>query len=355
MNATGEGYFHRVARQTATEFWINNPTLKEAELALGAGAVGATTNPTYLSRLVREEPEYVAGLIDAALQLTNDMDRAADLVYQQAVARLQRLFEPLYTTTEKRFGYVAIQGDPRLNTDSQAILEGAFRYRQLGGNIIVKVPSWPAGAVALEKLAGMGIPTIATLGFSVDQAAYMAEACQRGIEASGIRAPCYVTFIAGVLDDYLTRVMTPAGGIAPIDLIQHAGCTATRAAYRLYKDRGYEARLIGGGARGPHHFTELVGGDMAVTIGWTIAQQILESGGQVKSRIGARTPRSIVAGLEARFPDFCKAFEVRSLRPEEFHDFGPVAWFQESFINGTNVLLRAIDARMAATATNGAE
>jgi transaldolase len=152
LGSRDEEYFHRVAAHTPTEFWINNPTFSEAEAALQAGASGATTNPTYLPRLLKEEPAYVAGIIDEALIETDDADRAADLIYQKAVARLQRLFEPMYAQTRGRFGYVAIQGDPRLNTDPDAILEGALRYRELGDNVIIKVPSWPAGAVALEKL-----------------------------------------------------------------------------------------------------------------------------------------------------------------------------------------------------------
>ena len=345
MNSPDPGYFHRLSEQSPTEFWINNSTFLEATAALAAGAVCATTNPTYLSRLLKEEPEYVAGLIDEASKETRDDDRVADLVYQRAVVRLLKLFLPLYQQTQGQRGFVAIQGDPRVNSDPDAILEGAVRYRQLGENIIIKVPSWPAGAVALEKLVEMGVPTIATLGFSVDQAVYMAEAYRRALHRTTKRPPCFVTFIAGVLDTYLAEESAKRGNIVSKDAIRHAGCEASRAAYRIYISRGYEAILLGGGARGPHHFTDLVGGELAITIGWNLAQQIIESGAPIVPKIDEAAPSSILSELEAQLPDFRKAYRENSLQPAQFQDFGPVASFQGSFLAGTETLLKAISLR----------
>ena len=45
-------YFHRVHEQTPTRFWINNVTMEEALLAIDAGAVGCTQNPTYLWKMI---------------------------------------------------------------------------------------------------------------------------------------------------------------------------------------------------------------------------------------------------------------------------------------------------------------
>ena len=343
--APAGGYFRRLSEQTRTEFWINNPTLAEAEEALSAGALCATTNPTYPARLLKEEPEYCTGVIDSGIGESDDDGKVADFLYQKAVARLQALFYPLYTRTQARHGYVAIQGDPRVNTDAAAILEGAVRYRRLGENIIIKVPAWPAGATALEKLVEMEIPTIATLGFSVDQAVYMAEVYRRALTRSKTRPVCYVTFIAGVLDTYLSEQSARLGNVVPADTIQHAGCSASRVACKLYKSRGYEAVLLGGGARGPHHFTELVGGDLAITIGWNLARQIIEANGPVVSRIDAEAPPAALLALKEHLPDFLKSSSERSLAPEEFRNFGPVADFQGTFLSGQETVLGAIASR----------
>jgi transaldolase len=349
MKTSNPGYFHRLTQQSPTEFWINNPTFEEAKAALAAGAVCATTNPTYVSRLLKEEPDYIADLIDAASREAANDDLIADLVYQKAVARLQQLFLPLFERTNGHHGYVAIQGDPRSNSDPDAILESANRYRKLGENIIIKVPSWPAGAVALEKLVELGFPTIATLGFSVDQAVYMAEAYRRALKRSKKRPLCYVTFIAGVLDGYLAEISAQRANIVSQEALRHAGSEASRAAYRIYKSRGYEVFLLGGGARAPHHFTELVGGELAITIGWSLAYQIIEADGPIVPRIDAGTPTSIISKLESHLPEFRNSYREHSMQPEDFHDFGPVASFQASFLAGIEAVLKSISLRRNST------
>ena len=122
MNASDPGYFHRLSEQSPPGFGINNATFSEGKAALAAGAVCATTNPTYLSRLLTQEPDCVADLIDEASKETNDDDRIAGLVYRKAVARRLKLFLPLYEQTQGQRRFVAIQGDPRANTDPDAIL-----------------------------------------------------------------------------------------------------------------------------------------------------------------------------------------------------------------------------------------
>ncbi len=342
MNAPMAGYFQRIHAQTPTEFWINNATLAEAEAAVAAGALCATTNPTYLARLLVEEPGYVADLIDDGLRETDDIEKVVDWVHQRAVGRLQKLFLPIFESSGGKHGLVAIQGNPRCNTDHDAILNGALRYRELGENIVIKVPAWPAGAAALEKLVEMEIPTIATLGFSVDQAIYIAETYRQALKRSKTRPPCYVTFIAGVLETFLTESAEAQRLSRSKELIRQGVCEASRAAYRIYKSRGYEAILLGGGARGSHHFTDLVGGRLAITIGWSIARQIIASDPSVISKIDEKIPDEAISELEMGLPDFRKASQENALSPEEFHDFGPVVSFQESFLKGMNTLLNAV-------------
>lgn len=122
-------YFRRVFHKASTEFWINNATPKEAENAIASGAVGATTNPTYPSKLLKDPP-YLNKLIDQALEESDSDDQIADMVYKKAVAPLQILFQPLYENSNGRYGYVAIQGDPRANENPDAIIAGAHDYRK---------------------------------------------------------------------------------------------------------------------------------------------------------------------------------------------------------------------------------
>ncbi|MEW5814655.1 MAG: transaldolase family protein [Spirochaetota bacterium] len=344
-NQTRTGYFHRVMNETPTEFWINNATPAEAKDAIEAGAVSASTNPTYPSRLLKVTPDYINGIIDEVISEIEDDDKAADIIYQKAVSRLQKLFYPIYKRTNGRYGYVAIQGDPRLNRDSSTIIAGALQYRELGENIIIKVPATPAGAAAMEILTANEHPTIATLGFSIDQAIFMAEAHQRGLAKSKTNPVCYITSIAGILDEYLSDIAEQMGNSGLKELILYAGCAVTRATYKIFKARGFKAYLVGGGARGTHHFSELIGGEMAITIGWSLAERLLAENLPIKATIFQDTPQQILHELEMNLPDFRKAFNENSMSPEEFYTFGPVVSFQNVFLKGVNSLLEAITNR----------
>ena len=52
-----EPYFIRVAKQSPTEFWINNPTRAQADLAIANGATGCTNNPSYSQKMVDHPTE----------------------------------------------------------------------------------------------------------------------------------------------------------------------------------------------------------------------------------------------------------------------------------------------------------
>ena len=46
-------YVKRVQEETPTKLWVNNPLPEEVEEALAFDVFGATTNPTYLSKLLK--------------------------------------------------------------------------------------------------------------------------------------------------------------------------------------------------------------------------------------------------------------------------------------------------------------
>lgn len=343
--AIDQPYFHRIARETPTQFWINNPTMDEAVRARDMGAVGATTNPTYVARMLQKTtavPDFLA-------QLARERDLSADdiyaRIYQQQVKGLLALFLPLHERTAGRLGLVAIQGDPRRNDDAAFMLEEALGFRSLGPNLIIKVPATPAGAKVLTELTARNIPTIATLGFSVDQAVYMAEAYRRALQRTTSRPPCYVTFIAGILDEFFAREAARRKVAVSDEAIRSAGCEATRRAYRIFRERGYESVLLGGGARGTHHFTELVGGSLAVTVGFDLAEQLERTAPPIAPRIEASAPEALQTELEEHLPTWRDASREGSLAPERFADFGPYVDFQNSFLAGVAKVTAQVETR----------
>jgi transaldolase len=103
--------------------------------------------------------------------------------------------------------------------------------------------------------------------------------------------------------------------------------------------------MLGGGARGMHHFTEMVGGDVHVTINWSTAVEIMEAGTEVQPRMEAETPGAVIEELLDKVPDFRKAYKDDGLAVEEYAEYGPVQFFRNAFLKGWFLLLAEIPAR----------
>ena len=118
----------------------------------------------------------------------------------------------------------------------------------------------------------------------------------------------------------------------------------------MLKERGYHTTMLGGGARGTHHFTEMVGGDVHVTINWSMAQELVEADTPVVPRIDVETVQPVIDELCDKFVDFRKAYDEDGLSVEEFAGYGPVQLFRNAFLKGYYLLLAEIAARRHAHA-----
>ena len=102
-----QNYFKRVHAQSPTRFWINNPTLEQAKLAVEAGAINCTTNPTYTAKMLKSEdmrPQMLA-LIQRAKAEASDESAVAALTQRGAVKLLMSAFEPLHARCPQRQGF----------------------------------------------------------------------------------------------------------------------------------------------------------------------------------------------------------------------------------------------------------
>ncbi len=340
-------YFQTIMRDTPTRLWINNPTGEEITHALTTGAVNITTNPAYCARLLRGEPEYLHAVIDRVVPEVSDNDEAADAVYQQTASRIMQQYLPVYETSHGRDGFVTVQADPRKDHDADYIIAASLRHRALGKNYMAKIPATHAGIKAMEHLLGLNMPVCATEIFSLAQALHVCEMYQRVAARNGNHPVFYVTHITGILDEYLQRVVQQDKIDISPEVLRQAGCAVARKEYRLLKERGYPVRVLGGGARGTHHFTEFVGGDMDITINWSTAREIMEADTPVVSRIDEDAPPEIIAELTDKIPDFRRAYLEDGLSVEEFAGFGPVRLFLNNFIEGYYRLLAEIPVRRA--------
>lgn len=178
---------------------------------------------------------------------------------------------------------------------------------------------------------------------AVSQAIYTCELYQRVSEETGKHPPFYLTHITGIFDEHLKNVVNLEEIDVSPDVLWQAGCIVARKQYEILKERGYSCVMLGGGARGIHHFTEMVGAEMHITINWKgTADKLIESNPPVIYRINTPAPKHVIHELMEKIPDFSKAYSENGLAIEEFGSFGPVDLFRRSFIKGWDSLLKFI-------------
>lgn len=347
----GARYFHRVSAQTPTIFWINNPTRWEADEAIAEGALGCTCNPSYSQKMVDhpEEGPYALGLLDEAIRESQDDNEAAALFQRKLVKPIVDKFRPLYETSGGKHGHVSIQGDPIREEDPNVILHEGYANRKMGPNTCIKIPTTAAGLTAMEELVGADTPLNATEIMGVAQAVSMCEMYEAASRRSGKRPVIYLSHIAGIYDDYLQGVVEREGIEISRDVLWQAGLAVARKVYALCKARGYSAIFVGGGARGLHHFTEMVGGEAVITINWKgTADKLLEQDPPVVYRLFNPVPDHVIQELREKLIDFRRGYDEDGLKVEEYEEFGPVMLFRSSFIKSWKRVLDLIKQRRAA-------
>jgi transaldolase len=220
------------------------------------------------------------------------------------------------------------------------MVEQAVHFATLAPNIQVKFPCTPAGLEAVEEATARGVVPNVTVVFTVAQCLAAAEAVERGLrryEAGGgdtSRSSPVCSLMVGRLDDWV-KVLVERDAIAlDPDASNWAGIAAFKRAYGIYRERGYRTRLLAAAYRSRLHWTELVGGDVVMTMPHAWQVRFNESGIEPADRIGVPVDPQLVDDLLRRVPDFRRAYEPDGLATDEFVAYGATARTLRSFVAG---------------------
>ncbi len=344
-------YFIRVTEQSPTMFWINNPTRSQADVALGHGALGCTNNPSYTQKMLDhpEEGAYAHQVLDEILRDIEDDRRAAVVFQQKMVKPIADKFRPMWESSGGRHGYVSIQGDPFEDEDTKLIIRDSVENREIGPNICCKIPTTEAGIAAMQELIPLSTPLNATEIFGVSQMVTICEAYEKLAHKAGKWPMFYMSHIAGIYDDYFGNYVREHNVQISPDVLWQAGLAVARKVYNLMLERSYHATFIAGGARGLHHFTEMVGGRVCCTINWEgTADKLIEQNPPVVYRLFNPVPEKVIDELMEKLPDFKRGYLEDGLSVEEFADFGPVQLFRSSFMKSWQRVLDIVKERRLA-------
>ncbi len=340
----------RTIATTATDVWSDSCDVDELRYAISFGAVGATANPTIVNDVWDRDPAgWAARVRDLAnaRPATTEVDLAWAVVEEMSV-RGARLLEPAFSVGDGRSGRLSIQTDPTLFRSAERMVAQAAGFDRLAPNIVVKFPATRAGIAAMEEATYRGISVNATVSVSVAQAIAAAEAVERGIRRRTVegqpteRLGPVVTIMMGRIEDWL-RVQAERDGIV-VDpaALPWSGVAVFKRAARIFAERGYRARLLGAAIR--HHllWSELIGGDVFLTLPGSWQKRFNDSDIAVRPRMDAPVDEAIVAELEGRFADFRRAYEPDGLAIDAFDGWSPTVRTLRTFIASYHDLLHNV-------------
>jgi transaldolase len=340
----------RTVAETATDIWNDSCAVDELEYAIANGATGATANPTIVHDVWKADPGHWRDRV-RTLAVENPIATEVDLawaVVAEMSIRGARLLEPIFEREGGRKGRLSVQTDPTLFRDPRRMVDQAMGFERLARNVIVKFPATSAGIRAMEEASRRGISVNATVSFSVAQAVAAAEAVERGIaaraaagEPTDAMGPV-ITLMMGRVEDWL-RVLTERDGVV-VDpaALPWSGVAVFKRAYAVFRERGFRARLLGAAIRHHYHWSELIGGDVVITLPSSWQKRFNASSIEVRPRIDDPVDPDIVAELSRAFPDFVRALEPDGLSIAEFDTFGPTVRTLRAFVGSYHDLLHAV-------------
>lgn len=344
------GYLADIYQRYGTEMWCDTPNPPDLSRLVGLGAVGATSNPVLILRTVQAAPERWRGEIAGCRA---EGGSANWNMSRRAAREAAEILYPTYRRSNGQVGLLSVQVDPRNWDDVEAMVPLAREADAIAPNISVKVPVTKAGIATVEELAANGISCTATVSFSVPQAIAIAEAFNRG-KARAAKAGLiskekplhsYAVLMVGRLDDHLRDIVKERGMDVDQRLLTWAGVAVGKRAYKIFRERGYESKLLIAALRGNNHIEHFVGGEVVISMppasetayGELVGHKLPEA------MIDEPVPSTIVDELGERFLDFRRAYAPDGMRLDEFDSFGPNVKTLAQFTQNWEGLIRFIE------------
>jgi transaldolase len=341
---------HEMSLTTPTDFWNDSCSVQELTYAIENGAVGATTNPTIVHYVLKKEMHLWK---DRVYQIIRENPRWSEVevtwkVVEELAIHGARMLLPVYEREKGEKGRLSIQTNPQFYRNPEAIVEQAVHFQSLNPNMQVKIPVTSAGIQAIEEATYRGVNINATVSFTVSQAIAVAEAVQRGFkrrEAEGksvLEMKPVNTIMIGRTDDWM-QVLAKRDQIAIEPGYLHwAGIAVFKRASQIFEERGLPTRLLAAAMRHLMHWTELIGGDVTITMPYEWQLFYNKSGYEIKNRFIEPVDQKIIDAIYDKIPDFRKAYDPDGLKIAEFDNYGATVRTLRSFIDSYHDLTSLI-------------
>ena len=184
----GASRLHRLAEygQSVWIDFLSREMLRSGELERRMrddAVVGVTSNPTIFQKAISAGAAYDEQLREV-LEVERDPKEIFLRLAIKDVEDALDLLRPVWDEGSGQDGYVSLEVDPNLASDTAGTIEEAQRLHETISrpNLFVKIPATKAGLAAIEEMIARGRSINVTLIFSLERYAEVAEAYIRGLE-----------------------------------------------------------------------------------------------------------------------------------------------------------------------------
>ncbi len=133
---------HQTVSTTKTDFWNDSCAVGELTYAIEHGAVGATSNPTIVENVLKQERDLWAGriheLIDANPTWTDE--EVMWQVFEEIGVKGAEMLLPVFEREGGKKGRLSIQTNPSNYRNAERMVEQAVYFSGLAPNVQVKLP-----------------------------------------------------------------------------------------------------------------------------------------------------------------------------------------------------------------------
>jgi len=239
----------KAAQELGQSIWLdfiqrNLITSGKLERLMKDGLRGLTSNPTIFYKAIATSDDYDDTLISL---VKSSPDANAEALYEHlAIEDIQMaadILRPVYDASGSADGLVSLEISPHLAYDTRGTIAEARRLWQLANrpNIMIKVPSMPAGVPAIETLTAEGININVTLMFSLKHYEAVSQAYIRGIARN--RNPKQVASVASFfvsrVDTYADRELEKIGTPEALALRGKAAVANSKIVYQRFRQVFY--------------------------------------------------------------------------------------------------------------------
>ncbi len=333
-----------------TELWTDSFHIYDHEYGLANDSKGITSSPTWVGHMICDEKKELHTQRIRELYMEHPALNESELLWEYTLKIAEersQIMLPLWKKGNPKQGRFSVQTSIYDFNNAEKIIKMAEEVHQCGPNMQVKIPLTKEGLKAIEESTYRGFSVMATLCFSVDQAVAAAKAVERGMkrrESEGLsnemlNPMCAV--LLGMQDDWLKNYAEHHNIALHPDALNWGAVAICKKIYHIFKERNYRTRLLTSYYRHRLHWSEFIGGDIAMTIPVKWQKRFVNSSIPIRNYMDIPVEARHLEELTQLTP-FVKAYTENTFTTNDFNTIEPliltVHYFTETYEKGIKIV-----------------